>query len=108
MPHAFGIDPSLGLLKGKHSNSDRSPNVVSSSTALRVGIDRSYDIAIPQPEINMDGVFGIVGVCPKTVWIRLASGKFGGGVGNENCGGYAHVGLWDGWVYLILGRGCRG
>jgi hypothetical protein len=30
----------------------------------------------------MDGVLGIVGVCPKAVWISVASGKFGGGVGN--------------------------
>jgi hypothetical protein len=43
-------------------------------------IDRSNDIAITKPEINMDGVLNIVGACPKTVWIRLASGKFGGWV----------------------------
>jgi hypothetical protein len=65
------------LLKGKYSNPDRSPNVVSSSAAFRVGIDRTNDIAIPKPEINMDDVLGIVGICPKTVWIRVARGKFG-------------------------------
>jgi hypothetical protein len=64
-----------------------------------MSIDRSYDIAVPKPEINMDRVLGMVGVYPKAVWIRLASGKFGGCVGNENCGGYVHVGLWDGLVF---------
>jgi hypothetical protein len=47
-----------------------------------MGIDRSNDIAVPKPKINMDGVLGIVGVRPKTVWIRLASGKFGRWVGD--------------------------
>jgi hypothetical protein len=70
------------LLQGEYSNPDGSPNVISSSAAFRVGIDRSNDIAIPKPKINMDGILGIVGVCPKTVWTRLASGKFGGRVGD--------------------------
>ena len=62
---------------------------------LRMGIDRSNDIAVSKPEINMDGILGIIGACPKTVRIRVASGKFGRGFRNENCGGYVHVGLWD-------------
>ena len=56
-----------------------------------MGIDRAYDITIPKPEVNMDGILGIVGVCPKMVWIRLAGGKFGGCVADENCGGYVHA-----------------
>jgi hypothetical protein len=51
----------------------------------------------------MDGVLGIVGACPKMVWIRLASGKFGGGVANENCCGYAHVGLCMDWCISLVG-----
>jgi hypothetical protein len=52
----------LGLLKGKHSNPDRGPNVVSSPAAFRVGIDRSNNIAISKPQIDVYTLLMVVRV----------------------------------------------
>jgi hypothetical protein len=52
----------LGLLQSKYSNPERSSNVLSSPATLRMGIDRSYDIAIPKPEINVYTLLKIVRV----------------------------------------------
>src|SRR6516165_8887769 len=69
-----------------------------------MSINRSNDIAVSKPEINMDGLLMVARMQRKAVCLRLASGKFGGRVADENCCGYAHAGLWDRLVYLIVGR----